>query len=53
MIPATMSLAQALDHALRGTTDQPFPVVDETGRLIGSISMRSARRLGAAIRCAR
>ena len=29
-IPATLSLAEALDHALRGTTDQPFPVVDET-----------------------
>jgi Zn-dependent protease len=46
MIPATMSLVEALDHALRGTTDQPFPVVDESGRIIGSISMRSARRLG-------
>jgi Zn-dependent protease len=46
MIPATMSLAEALDHALRGTTDVPFPVVDESGRLIGSVSMRSARRVG-------
>ena len=45
-IPATMSLGEALDHALRGTTDQPFPVVDESGRVIGSVSMRSARRLG-------
>ena len=45
-IPATSSLAEALDHALRGTTDQPFPVVDESGRLIGSVSMRSARRVG-------
>jgi Zn-dependent protease len=45
-IPATSSLAEALDHALRGTTDQPFPVVDESGRLVGSVSMRSARRLG-------
>jgi CBS domain-containing protein len=45
-IPATMSLAEALDHALRGTTDQPFPVVDEGGHLIGSVSMRSARRQG-------
>jgi len=45
-IPATLSLAEALDHALRGTTDQPFPVVDESGRYIGSVSMRSARRLG-------
>ena len=41
-----MSLAEALDHALRGTTDQPFPVVDEGEHFIGSVSMRSARRLG-------
>ena len=45
-IPASMSLAEALDHALRGTTDQPFPVVDEGEHFIGSVSMRSARRLG-------
>jgi Zn-dependent protease len=46
-IPATMSLAEALDHALRGTGDETFPVVDEGMRVIGSISMRSARRVGA------
>jgi Zn-dependent protease len=45
-VPATMSLAEALDHSLRGTVDQTFPVTDE-GRVIGSVSMRSARRLGA------
>ena len=28
-VPATMSLAEALDHALRGTANQPFPVVDD------------------------
>jgi hypothetical protein len=41
-----MSLAEALDHSLRGTLDQTFPVIDD-GRVIGSISMRSARRMGA------
>ena len=41
-----MSLAEALDHSLRGTLDQTFPVTDH-GRVIGSISMRSARRVGA------
>jgi Zn-dependent protease len=46
-IPATMSLAEALDHALRGTEDETFPVVDEVGHVIGSVSMRSARRVGA------
>ena len=45
-VPASLSLAEALDHSLRGTLDQTFPVTDE-GRVIGSISMRSARRLGA------
>ncbi|MGZ5213910.1 MAG: CBS domain-containing protein, partial [Actinomycetota bacterium] len=46
-IPATMSLAEALDHALRGTEDERFPVVGETGHVIGSVSMESARRVGA------
>ncbi len=46
-IPATMSLAEALDHALRGTPNRPFPVVDDDGHVIGSISMQSARRVGA------
>ena len=45
-VPASMSLAEALDHSLRGTLDQTFPVTDQ-GRVIGSISMRSARRVGA------
>jgi Zn-dependent protease len=44
-IPASMSLAEALDHALRGTSNEPFPVVDD-GRVIGSVSMESARRVG-------
>jgi Zn-dependent protease len=46
-IPATMSLAEALDHALRGTANETFPVVDGAGRVIGSVSMQSARRVGA------
>jgi Zn-dependent protease len=45
-VPASMTLAEALDHSLRGAMDQTFPVTDQ-GRVIGSISMRSARRLGA------
>lgn len=45
-VPATMSLAEALDHALRGTLDQTFPVTQD-GRVIGAVSMRSARRVGA------
>jgi CBS domain. len=44
-VPATMSLAEALDHSLRGT-NQRFPVTDE-GRVIGTVSMESARRVGA------
>jgi CBS domain-containing protein len=46
-IPATMSLAEALDHALRGTPNEAFPVVDDGGHVIGSVSMQSARRVGA------
>ncbi len=45
-VPATMSLAEALDHVLRGTTQQAFPVTD-AGIVIGTVSMGSARRLGA------
>jgi Zn-dependent protease len=45
-IPATMSLAEALDHALRGTPNESFPVAAD-GQLIGSVSMQSARRVGA------
>ena len=46
-IPATMSLAEALDHALRGTPNESFPVVDDDGHVVGSVSMQSARRVGA------
>ena len=46
-IPTTMSLAEALDHALRGTPNETFPVVDDDGHVVGSVSMQSARRVGA------
>ena len=45
-VPATMSLAEALDHALRGAAGETFPVVDEDGRVIGSVSMESAPQGG-------
>jgi Zn-dependent protease len=45
-VPVTMSLAEALDHVLRGTSDQAFPVTDG-GVVIGTVSMASARRIGA------
>jgi len=45
-IPATASLADALDHALRGSPDRAFPVTDG-GIVIGTVSMRGARRIGA------
>jgi Zn-dependent protease len=45
-VPADMSLVDALDHVLRGTSDQAFPVTDD-GVVIGTVSMVSARRLGA------
>jgi CBS domain-containing protein len=45
-VPADMSLAEALDHSLRGSKGRAFPLVDG-GRVIGTISMQSARRVGA------
>jgi Zn-dependent protease len=44
-VPADMALSQTLDHYLRGT-DEAFPVVDQ-GRVLGTISMASARKVGA------
>jgi Zn-dependent protease len=44
-VPADMSLMQALDNYLRGADGQGFPVVD-AGRVIGTISIESARRVG-------
>ncbi|HJR97527.1 MAG TPA: site-2 protease family protein [Actinomycetota bacterium] len=45
-VPADMSLVQALDDYLRGADGQGFPVVD-AGRVIGTISIDSARKVGA------
>jgi len=45
-VPADMSLMQALDDYLRGADGQGFPVVD-AGRVIGTISIESARKVGA------
>jgi Zn-dependent protease len=44
-VPAGMSLMQALDEYLRGSDGQGFPVVD-AGRVIGTISIESARKVG-------
>ena len=45
-VPANISLAEALDHGLRDSKSEAFPLVDD-GRVIGTISMQSARRVGA------
>lgn len=44
-VPADLSLVQALDDYLRGADGQGFPVVD-AGRVIGTISIDSARKVG-------
>lgn len=44
-VPAEMSLADVLRDYLRGREDDSFPVVED-GRVIGTISMTSARRVG-------
>nr|MBA3691538.1 site-2 protease family protein [Actinomycetota bacterium] len=44
-VPAEMSLADVLRDYLRGREHDAFPVVDD-GRVIGTISMSSARRVG-------
>ena len=44
-VPADLSLMQALDDYLRGADGQGFPVVD-AGRVIGTISIDSARKVG-------
>jgi Zn-dependent protease len=45
-IDASLSLAEALDAVLRDSPDRAFPVVAE-GRVIGTVSLTSARRVGA------
>jgi Zn-dependent protease len=44
-VPADISLSQALDGFLRGTQGESFPVVD-SGRVVGTVSLVSARRAG-------
>ena len=44
-IPATISLSEALDRWLRANPERSFPVVDG-GRVIGTVSMGSARKVG-------
>ncbi len=46
-VPATISLSEALDRWLRANPDRTFPVTD-AGRVIGTISMESARKVGRA-----
>jgi hypothetical protein len=44
-VPADISLMQALDDYLRGADGHAFPVAD-AGRVIGTISIDSARKVG-------
>jgi Zn-dependent protease/predicted transcriptional regulator len=44
-VPSTLSLADALHDYLRDSADQSFPVVQD-GRVIGVVSMESAKRVG-------
>jgi Zn-dependent protease len=45
-VPAGITLVQALDDHLRGTDGRSFPVVDEGGKVVGTVSIASARRVG-------
>jgi len=45
-VPATISLSDALERWLRANPDRTFPVTD-AGRVIGTVSMESARKVGA------
>jgi CBS domain-containing protein len=45
-VSATATLSQALDHVLRAEPTRAFPVTD-AGRVVGTVSMDSARRVGA------
>jgi CBS domain-containing protein len=46
VVPADLTLSEALDRVLRGREDEAFPVLDD-GVVIGMISFASARELGA------
>jgi Zn-dependent protease len=45
-IPASISLSEALDGWLRQYPERIFPVVDDEGRIVGTISMETARKVG-------
>ncbi len=45
-VPIDISLVQALDQYLRGADGQAFPVID-AGRVVGTVSIESARKVGA------
>lgn len=45
-VPAGISLSEALERFLRGTEGRYFPVV-EGGRIVGTVSLRAARPIGA------
>ena len=45
-VPIDISLVQALDDYLRGADGRTFPVVD-AGRVVGTVSLESARKVGA------
>ena len=44
-LPADMTLVEALDTHLRSADGRSFPVVDQ-GKLVGAVSIESARRVG-------
>ncbi len=46
-VPADLSLSEALDRYLRGHEEESFPVVDPSQAVLGMVSLRSARRVGA------
>jgi Zn-dependent protease len=46
IVPADQALTQALDHVLRGSPGERFPVQDVDGMLLGTVSLASARRVG-------
>jgi Zn-dependent protease len=46
-VPADLSLSEALDRYLRGHEEESFPVVDGSQAVLGMVSLRSARRVGA------
>ncbi len=47
VVPASWTLTQALDQVLRANPNDAFPVQDLDGTVLGTISLSSARRLGA------